>query len=118
MRGAAGTSSPACECGGRGAARAEKRARAASAARGGGKRRAGRCRQTVRVTQLAEHHAEARSVPLPAGPVAILDASPTTVVRGTALLVPGFTGSKEDFAPILDPLREAGYRTVAMDLPG
>jgi pimeloyl-ACP methyl ester carboxylesterase len=70
------------------------------------------------VTQLAEHHAEARSVPLPAGPVAVLDASPTTVVRGTALLVPGFTGSKEDFAPILDPLREAGYRTVAMDLPG
>ena len=70
------------------------------------------------MTQLAEHHAEARSVPLPAGPVAVLDASPTTVVRGTALLVPGFTGSKEDFAPILDPLREAGYRTVAMDLPG
>jgi pimeloyl-ACP methyl ester carboxylesterase len=70
------------------------------------------------VTQLAEHHAEARSVPLPGGPVAILDAAPTTVGRGTALLVPGFTGSKEDFAPILDPLRDAGYRTVAMDLPG
>jgi pimeloyl-ACP methyl ester carboxylesterase len=40
------------------------------------------------------------------------------VPRGTALLVPGFTGSKEDFAPILDPLREAGYRTVTLDLPG
>jgi pimeloyl-ACP methyl ester carboxylesterase len=34
------------------------------------------------------------------------------------LLVPGFTGSKEDFGPILDPLGEAGCRVVAIDLPG
>ena len=34
------------------------------------------------------------------------------------LLVPGYTGSKEDFAPILEPLAEAGLRTVAIDLPG
>lgn len=34
------------------------------------------------------------------------------------LLVPGFTGSKEDFAPVLHRLAEGGVRTVAVDLPG
>ncbi|MFE5627283.1 alpha/beta fold hydrolase [Streptomyces virginiae] len=36
-------------------------------------------------------------------------------VRGTALLVPGFTGSKEDFVALLEPLAAAGYRVVAVD---
>ncbi|MGR4881973.1 alpha/beta fold hydrolase [Streptomyces sp. LARHCF249] len=36
-------------------------------------------------------------------------------VRGTALLVPGFTGSKEDFIALLEPLADAGYRVVAVD---
>ncbi|MFD9411994.1 alpha/beta fold hydrolase [Streptomyces sp. NPDC059989] len=36
-------------------------------------------------------------------------------VRGTALLVPGFTGSKEDFIALLEPLSAAGYRVVAVD---
>jgi pimeloyl-ACP methyl ester carboxylesterase len=36
----------------------------------------------------------------------------------TVLLVPGYTGSKEDFVPILDPLAAEGYRLVAMDQPG
>ncbi|MEU3723764.1 alpha/beta fold hydrolase [Streptomyces sp. NPDC031705] len=36
-------------------------------------------------------------------------------VRGTALLVPGFTGSKEDFIALLEPLAAAGYRAVAVD---
>jgi len=45
------------------------------------------------------------------------------VVSGPAagpavLLVPGFTGSKEDFGPVLDPLGDAGYRVTAIDLPG
>ncbi|MBT2477122.1 alpha/beta fold hydrolase [Streptomyces sp. ISL-94] len=35
--------------------------------------------------------------------------------RGTALLVPGFTGSKEDFVALLEPLAAAGYRAVAVD---
>jgi pimeloyl-ACP methyl ester carboxylesterase len=35
-----------------------------------------------------------------------------------ALLVPGYTGSKEDFGPILDPLAEAGLSVTAIDLPG
>lgn len=34
------------------------------------------------------------------------------------LLVPGYTGSKEDFAPLLTPLADAGMRAVAVDLPG
>jgi pimeloyl-ACP methyl ester carboxylesterase len=38
--------------------------------------------------------------------------------RGTALLVPGYTGSKEDFVPILGPLAAAGRRVVAVDLRG
>ncbi|AXK31563.1 alpha/beta fold hydrolase [Streptomyces armeniacus] len=35
--------------------------------------------------------------------------------RGTALLLPGFTGSKEDFIALLEPLAEAGFRVVAVD---
>lgn len=34
------------------------------------------------------------------------------------LLLPGFTGSKEDFAPLLDPLAAAGFGVTALDLPG
>ncbi|MCZ4120088.1 alpha/beta fold hydrolase [Streptomyces sp. H39-S7] len=47
------------------------------------------------------------------GTFAVLDAG--TAVLGTALLVPGFTGSKEDFIALLDPLARAGYRVVAVD---
>ncbi|MGW1161649.1 alpha/beta fold hydrolase [Streptomyces sp. NPDC002513] len=39
----------------------------------------------------------------------------TTRVKGTALLLPGFTGSKEDFIVVQPLLAEAGYRTVAVD---
>ncbi|RPE40916.1 pimeloyl-ACP methyl ester carboxylesterase [Streptomyces sp. Ag109_O5-1] len=35
--------------------------------------------------------------------------------KGTALLLPGFTGSKEDFSPLLTALGARGYRTVAVD---
>ncbi|QIS76049.1 alpha/beta fold hydrolase [Streptomyces sp. DSM 40868] len=35
--------------------------------------------------------------------------------KGIALLLPGFTGSKEDFNPLHVPLAERGYRTVAVD---
>jgi pimeloyl-ACP methyl ester carboxylesterase len=47
------------------------------------------------------------------GAFAVLDAGEP--VRGTALLVPGFTGSKEDFVALLGPLARAGYRVVAVD---
>ncbi|MEU1167793.1 alpha/beta hydrolase [Streptomyces sp. NPDC005921] len=35
--------------------------------------------------------------------------------KGIALLLPGFTGSKEDFSPLLGALGARGYRTVAVD---
>jgi pimeloyl-ACP methyl ester carboxylesterase len=38
--------------------------------------------------------------------------------RPPVLLVPGFTGSKEDFGPILDPIGAAGFFATAIDLPG
>jgi pimeloyl-ACP methyl ester carboxylesterase len=34
------------------------------------------------------------------------------------LLLPGYTGSKEDFGPILDLLADAGFLVTAVDLPG
>jgi pimeloyl-ACP methyl ester carboxylesterase len=70
------------------------------------------------VTQLAAHRGVLRFLPVPSGRVAVLDAAPTGQARGTALLVPGYTGGKEDFAAILEPLAGAGYRVVALDLPG
>ncbi len=50
------------------------------------------------------------------GPLAALDTGPGH--RGTIVLVPGFTGSKEDFAPLLDPVAAAGWRAVAIDQRG
>ncbi|MGQ0468209.1 MAG: alpha/beta fold hydrolase [Sporichthyaceae bacterium] len=38
--------------------------------------------------------------------------------KGTAILVPGFTGSKEDFLPVLEPLAAAGCGVVALDQRG
>ncbi len=49
------------------------------------------------------------------GTFAVLDAEPSGAPHGTALLLPGFTGSKEDFVALLDPLAEAGWRAVAVD---
>ncbi|MCZ2859612.1 alpha/beta fold hydrolase [Blastococcus sp. VKM Ac-2987] len=67
--------------------------------------------------QLARHDAASRTFPGGAGPLAALDTGGTEV-RGTVLLVAGYTGSKEDFAPLLRPLAEAGYRVVALDQRG
>ncbi|NKI40025.1 alpha/beta fold hydrolase [Streptomyces physcomitrii] len=50
------------------------------------------------------------------GGFAVVDAPAATErVRGTALLLPGYTGSKEDFGPLHEILNAAGYRTVAVD---
>ncbi|GGV01732.1 alpha/beta fold hydrolase [Streptomyces spectabilis] len=58
------------------------------------------------------------------GAFAVLDAAPArptgeagevSEVKGVALLLPGFTGSKEDFIALLRPLAAAGYRAVAVD---
>lgn len=50
--------------------------------------------------------------------MAALVATPDGPVAGVVVLVPGYTGSKEDFAPLLDPLAAAGLEAVALDLPG
>ncbi len=54
------------------------------------------------------------------GQFAAFDAMPATGVceRRPALLVPGFTGSKEDFLPILRQLAAAGRRVIAIDMRG
>ncbi|GAA0604617.1 alpha/beta hydrolase [Kutzneria viridogrisea] len=53
------------------------------------------------------------------GPIAGLRApAHGTDLGATALLVPGYTGSKEDFAPLIDPISDAGIEVIAIDLPG
>jgi pimeloyl-ACP methyl ester carboxylesterase len=54
------------------------------------------------------------------GSFAALEALPLHGVceRETALLVPGYTGSKEDFLTVLDQLAKAGRRVLAIDMRG
>jgi pimeloyl-ACP methyl ester carboxylesterase len=54
------------------------------------------------------------------GGFAVLEAQPGHGVceRRPALLIPGYTGSKEDFLPVLEPLAAADRTVVAMDLRG
>jgi pimeloyl-ACP methyl ester carboxylesterase len=54
------------------------------------------------------------------GVFAALEAQPPSGVceRRPALLVPGFTGSKEDFVPVLQSLASASRRVVAIDMRG
>jgi pimeloyl-ACP methyl ester carboxylesterase len=67
--------------------------------------------------QLADHDAAHRTFAGGAGPLTALDTGGDGV-RGTVLMVAGYTGTKEDFAPLLAPLAEAGYRVVALDQRG
>jgi pimeloyl-ACP methyl ester carboxylesterase len=66
--------------------------------------------------QLADHDAAHRTFEGGAGPLVALDTGDGA--RGTVLMVAGYTGSKEDFAPLLAPLAVAGYRVVALDQRG
>jgi pimeloyl-ACP methyl ester carboxylesterase len=54
------------------------------------------------------------------GAFAVLEALPAPGVGGlgTALLVPGYTGSKEDFISLLGQLAAAGRRVLAVDMRG
>jgi pimeloyl-ACP methyl ester carboxylesterase len=54
------------------------------------------------------------------GEFAVLDAMPAAgpCELGTAMLVPGYTGSKEDFIAILGQLAAAGRRVIAIDQRG
>lgn len=60
------------------------------------------------------------TLPTERGQFAAFEALPATGVceRHPALLVPGFTGSKEDFLPILRQLAAAGRRVIAIDMRG
>lgn len=65
-------------------------------------------------------HTAAVQLPTAGGPLAALRATPPDGVtrHGVAVLVPGYTGSKEDFIAVLAPLAEAGFETVAIDQRG
>lgn len=73
-------------------------------------------------SQLSPHRAVRVEFPGPFGPLVALRAEPKVADRpgppALALLVPGYTGSKEDFAPLLDPIADAGIGVIALDLPG
>jgi pimeloyl-ACP methyl ester carboxylesterase len=66
--------------------------------------------------QLAAHQATRVAFRGGGGELAAVDTGPGS--GGTVLLVAGFTGSKEDFAPLLTPLADAGFRAVALDQRG
>jgi len=73
--------------------------------------------------QLTPHRGRRVDLPGPAGPIAALraDARPRTPDErwdAVALLVPGYSGSKEDFAPLIDPIAAGGIGVLAVDLPG
>jgi pimeloyl-ACP methyl ester carboxylesterase len=55
---------------------------------------------------------------VPVGRLTALLAVPGGPARGAALLVPGFTGSKEDFLPVLRPLADAGWVVLAYSRRG
>jgi pimeloyl-ACP methyl ester carboxylesterase len=70
-------------------------------------------------SQLSPHRGHRVDLPGRHGPIAALRAPAAGRDLGaTALLVPGYTGSKEDFAPLVDPISDAGVEVVAIDLPG
>jgi len=52
------------------------------------------------------------------GDIAMLSISARGPRRGHVLLIPGWTGSKEDFIPILPLLADSGYDVDAYDQPG
>jgi pimeloyl-ACP methyl ester carboxylesterase len=74
---------------------------------------------TLRSLQLPER-VRSGWLTTPRGKFAILEAQPARGVadRRPALLVHGYTGSKENFLPVLEPLAAAGRMVVAVDLRG
>lgn len=62
--------------------------------------------------------ARAERLPTDRGEFAVHIAEPDGNARTTAVLVPGYTGSKEDFIALLDPLAALGIRVVAVDPRG
>ena len=78
----------------------------------------GAARYAHRVTaDLTVPPYETRRLPTARGSFAVVDvpAAPGSDAKGTALLLPGYTGSKEDFTLLHGPLAARGYRSVAVD---
>ncbi|HEY7593970.1 MAG TPA: alpha/beta fold hydrolase [Actinophytocola sp.] len=71
-------------------------------------------------SQISPHRGSRIDLPGRYGPIAALYAKSAAAgdPPPTALLVPGYTGSKEDFAPLLDPITDAGFDAIAIDMPG
>lgn len=68
---------------------------------------------------LAAHHdVRLERFDAPGTRIAALVCDPDLPPLSTVLLVPGFTGSKEDFRLLLEPLADAGHRAVAVDQRG
>jgi pimeloyl-ACP methyl ester carboxylesterase len=67
-------------------------------------------------SQLAIDPAVRVTLEIPTAQIAALQAGAPD--GEPVLLVPGFTGSKEDFGPIMRPLAQAGYRATAIDMRG
>ena len=78
------------------------------------------CDSSLVYSQLSPNRAQRVDLPGRYGTIAALRAPAVgdDALRTTALLVPGYTGSKEDFAPIIDPIADAGFEVLALDLPG
>ena len=66
--------------------------------------------------QLAAGYAQRATFDTSSGAIAALVSGDRAAAA--VLLLPGYTGSKEDFAPLLDPLAGSGRYAVAIDLPG
>ena len=73
----------------------------------------------VQPSPISQHGGARIELPGRYGPIAALRGRPAEPALGaTALLLPGFTGSKEDFVPLLDEIASAGIGALAIDLPG
>jgi len=61
-----------------------------------------------------------RQIETTVGPFSVLEALPVSGIpeRWPALLVPGLTGSKEDFIAVLQTLAQSGRQVVAIDMRG
>lgn len=55
---------------------------------------------------------------VPGGSLAALVRQAADEPRSTVVLVPGYTGSKEDFRLLIEPLAAAGHRVIALDQRG
>jgi pimeloyl-ACP methyl ester carboxylesterase len=60
----------------------------------------------------------ATKISTPAGPLAALRADADPAGRPPVLMVPGYTGSKEDFIAVLEPIVAAGHTVLAIDQRG